>query len=101
MARRLLAERQWRQIAPLLPGKSTDPGRTGYDNRRAIEGILWVMRTGSPWRDLPESFGKWGAVYQRFRRWVKSGVFERIFQATKGALDLSSVQVDGTFAKVH
>ena len=101
MARKLLTERQWRTISPLLPGKSSDPGRTGYDNRAALESILWVMRTGSPWRDLPESFGKWITVYQRFRRWTKAGVFDRIFETTKGALDLRSVQVDGTFGKVH
>lgn len=101
MARKLLSERHWKQIEPLLPGKSSDRGRTGYDNRATLEGILWIMRTGAPWRDLPESFGKWNTVHRRFRRWVKAGVFDRILAATKGRLDLRSVQVDGTFAKVH
>ena len=101
MARKLLTERQWKQIAPLLPSKSSDPGRTGYDNRAALEGILWMMRTGAPRRGLPETFGKWGTIYQRFRRWTKAGVFDRIFETTKGLLDLRSVQVDGTFIKVY
>ena len=101
MVRQMLTNRQWRLIAPLLPGKSKDPGRTANSNRSTIEGILWVMRTGSPWRDLPPEFGKWGTVYQRFNRWTKSGVFDRIFEATSGDLDLRAVQVDGSFAKVH
>ena len=67
----------------------------------ALEGMLWVIRTGSPWRDLPEEFGKWGTVYQRFRRWCMSGVFDRLFEATKVLLDMRSVQVDGTFVKAH
>ena len=67
----------------------------------AIEGMLWVLRTGAPWRDLPEEFGKWGTVYQRFRRWSRAGVFEHIFEETRGVLDLRAVQVDGSYIKVH
>ena len=66
----------------------------------ALEGMLWVVRTGAPWRDMPPEFGKWGTVYQRFRRWSKAGVFERVFEAT-GDLDLRSVQVDGSYVRVH
>lgn len=101
MVRKLLTNRQWRLIQPLLPGKANDPGRTGKNNRSAIEGILWIARTGSPWRDLPHEFGRWGTIYQRFNRWTKAGVFDRIFEATSGDLDLRAVQVDGSFAKVH
>lgn len=101
MPRTKLTDAQWELVEPLLPGKEGDPGRTGQNNRRTLEGILWVLRTGAPWRDLPEEFGKWISVYQRFRRWSMSGVFARIFEATKGALDLRAVQVDGSFVKVH
>ena len=101
MARRVLTDRQWKMIAPLLPGKTQDPGRTGQSNRLTIEGILWIPRTGAPWRDLPVEFGKWGTVYQRFNGWTKKGFFDRIFEATEGELDLRAVQVDGSFAKVH
>ena len=101
MTRTKLTEAQWALIAPLLPGKSGDPGRTGADNRKTLEGILWVLRTGAPWRDLPAEFGKWGTVYQRFRRWANRGVFERIFEATHGALDMRAVQVDGSYVKAH
>ncbi len=101
MARKMLSNRQWKRIAPLLPGKPTDPGRTGSDNRKTLEGILFVMRTGVPWRDLPAEFGNWNTIHRRFRRWESKGVFDHIFDATKGNLDLRAVQVDGSFVKVH
>ena len=101
MARKLLTNRQWNLICPLLPGKPSDPGRTGADNRLTLEGILWIMRTGAPWRDLPPHFGNWNTVHRRFRWWVKTGVFDRIFKASHGNLNLLSVQVDGSFVKVH
>jgi transposase len=53
---------------PLLPGKPGDPGRSGADNRLFLEAVLWIVRTGSPWRDLHESFGNWNSVFRRFRR---------------------------------
>lgn len=101
MPRIKLTNKQWEQIEPLLPGRACDPGRTGDDNRKTLEGILWIVRTGAPWRDLPPDFGKWNTVYQRFRRWSKRGVFERLFTVTHGDLDIRSVQVDGSHIKVH
>lgn len=62
MNRDLLNDEQWERIAPLLPGKEGDPGRTADDNRRFLETLLWLVRTGAPWRDLPEHFGKWYSV---------------------------------------
>ena len=101
MVRKLLSNRQWKRIQPLLPGKRGDPGRTGRDNRLTLEGILWIARTGAPWRDLPVEFGRWNTVYQRFRRWVQRDVLDRIFQALNQHLQLRIVQIDGTFIKVH
>ena len=101
MPRTKLTDRQWRLIEPLLPGKAADPGRTGMNNRMTLEGIIWVMRTGAPWRDLNPKFGKWNTIHKRFRRWTMAGVFDRIFKATHGNLDLRTVMVDGSFAKVH
>ena len=101
MERRVLSNQQWKKIEPLLTGKVGDPGRTAISNRRSLEGILYILRTGSPWRDLPPSFGKWNTVHRRFRRWAVAGVFDRIFESTHGELDLRSVQVDGSFVKVH
>ncbi len=101
MARTVLTNRQWQLIGPMLTGKPTDPGRTGSDNRLTLEGILWIMRTGAPWRDLPDVFGNWNTVHRRFRRWVNSGVFDRIFEATHDTFDLRVVQIDGSHVKVH
>jgi transposase len=83
--RRVLRDDQWERLAPLLPGKVGDPGRSGAGNRLFVEAVLWavlwIVRVGAPWRDLPEDFGNWNSVFQRFRRWVKGGVFDRIFEA--------------------
>ena len=68
MDRRVLRDDQWERIAPLVPGKVEDAGRSGADNRRFVEAVLWIVRVGAPWRDLPEAFGNWNSVFQRFRR---------------------------------
>jgi transposase len=70
LIRLALKDEQWEQIAPLVPGKEGDPGRSGEDNRLFLEAVLWIARTGSPWRDLPEYFGEWFSVWKRFRRWA-------------------------------
>lgn len=101
MIRKLLNDDQWEQIAPLLPGKEGDPGRSGDDNRLFIEGVLWLVRAGAPWRDLPPHFGKWGSVWKRFRRWAEKGVFERIFNELSTDPDFEYALVDGTIIKVH
>ena len=63
-----LSDGQWERIAPLLPGKASDPGRTGSDNRLFVNGVLWVLRSGAHWRDLPDRYGKWKTAHQRFSR---------------------------------
>jgi transposase len=80
----VLSEEQWERVAPLLPGKEGDPGRSGDNNRMFIEGVLWIVRTGAPWRDLPNCFGNWFSVWKRFRRWALKGVFERVFKELSG-----------------
>ncbi len=97
----VLREDQWERIAPLLPGKVGDPGRSGTDNRRFLEAVLWIVRVGAPWRDLPAFFGKWNSIFQRFRRWVKNGVFDRIFNALSDDADFEYVIIDGTIVRVH
>jgi transposase len=99
LERRVLRNDQWERIAPLLPGKAEDPGRSGADNRLFVEAVLWIVRVGAPWRDLPEDFGKWN--FQRFRRWVKAGVFDQIFEALSDDADFEYVIVDGTIVRVH
>ena len=100
-ARTTLTDKQWALIEPVLPGRPGDPGRSGNNNRMSLEGMVWITRTGAPWRDLPREFGNWNTVHRRFRRWVQSGVVERIFEVVEEDLDLKTVMVDGTFAKVH
>jgi transposase len=88
-------------MEPYCLGKPTDPGRTGGDNRLFLEAVLWIARTGSPWRDLPAPFGKWNTVFKRYRDWVKADVFKRIFDAVSDDADMEFAMIDGTIVKVH
>lgn len=74
MSRRTLTDAQWARIEPLVPGKAGDRGRSGADNRRFVDAVLWLARTAAPWRDLPPDLGNWRTVHCRFRRWTLSGV---------------------------
>ena len=99
--RLVISDGLWERMAPLLPGKATDRGTTAKDNRLFLEALFWKVRTGSPWRDLPDRFGKWNSQFRRFRRWSVSGVFERLFEALRGDPDLEYVLIDGTIVSVH
>ncbi|MCP4184059.1 MAG: transposase [Hyphomicrobiales bacterium] len=74
---------------------------SGKDNRLFMEAILWRVRTGSPWRDLPSHLGNWNTVFQRFRRWAKAGVFENLFNALSEEPDFEYAMIDGTIVSVH
>jgi len=84
LRRHALTDDQWRLIAPLLPVHS-GPGRPPKDHRLVVEGIVWILRTGAPWRDLPERFGPWKTVYERFRGWTRSGIWSDIFERLKAS----------------
>lgn len=102
MAREILTDDQWARIAPHLPRPKPRKGRPySADHRTTVEGILWIARTGAPWRDLPECYGKPMTVYQRFNRWAKAGVFQAVLADLADHLDTSTAMVDGTFVKVH
>ena len=101
MDRFCLTDIQWEKIEPHCLGKKTDPGRTGGDARLFVEAILWIARTGAPWRDLPAHFGNWNTVFKRFRHWVKADVFKRIFDAVSDDPDMEYAMVDATIVKVH
>ena len=101
MDRFILTHAQWERMEYLCLGKPPDPGRTGGDNRLFVEAVLWIARTGSPWRDLPLLFGKWNTVFKRFRDWVKAGVFKRLFDAVSDDPDMEYAMVDATIVKVH
>ena len=75
----ILEDRQWERMECHLPVKPGDPGRRGVNNRLILEAVLWLARTGVPWRDLPAVFGKWNSVFTRFSRWSKDGVWDRLF----------------------
>ena len=78
MARSILRDDQWERIKGLLPGKATDCGVTAKDNRLFVEAVLWIGRTGAPWRDLPAELGNWHTTYTRFSRWSKAGVWDLV-----------------------
>ncbi len=99
--RHALTDREWSAIRELLPGKNGDPGGTAVDNRLFVDAVVWIARTGAPWRDLPERFGKWNSVFQRFRRWCKRGVWERVACALGGDEDLSVLLLDSTIVRAH
>jgi putative transposase len=99
--RLVLTDRQWLLIEPHLPGKATDPGRTAQDNRLFVEAVLWIVRTASPWRDLPGVFGKWNSVFQRFGRWSKAGVWWSLFKALADEPDFEYLIIDSTIVRAH
>jgi transposase len=100
--RTVLTDEIWSKIAPLCSGKKTDPGQTGGDARVFLEGVLWIARTGAPWRDLPIEYGNWNSVFKRFRRWVENGTFDNIFKSlAEYDSDLEYVMIDGSIVKVH
>lgn len=100
MTRHAISDVDWKRIADLLPGKKADPGRTARNNRLFIDAVLWIGRTGSPWRDLPEHFGKWNSVYRRFSRWSKTGVWERLLDELQDP-DLEWMMIDTTIVRAH
>jgi transposase len=100
MRRHELTDGEWRLVEPLLP-RQARVGRWN-DHRTTLSGMLWVLRTGASWRDLPERFGRWQSVYDRFNRWRRDGTFDRIAKAfrirldRKGKIDWDLWCIDGT-----
>lgn len=99
--RLILSDGQWQRIAKLCVGKPEDPGGTGADNRMFVEAVLWIARTGSPWRDLPAVFGKWNSVFVRFNRWSEGAVWHRIFAALADDPDFEYLILDSTIVRAH
>ena len=103
-----LTDEQWERLQPLVPPQRTGkPGRPPRDHRRMINGMLWIAKTGVPWRDLPERYGPWHSVASRFYRWRRAGHWGRILAALQirvdasGHLDWSAHFVDGTVVRAH
>lgn len=99
--RLVLSEAQWKCIEKLCVGKPEDPGGTGADNRMFVEAVLWIVRTGSPWRDLPDVFGKWNSIFVRFNRWSEGGVWQRIFATLADDPDFEYLILDSTIVRAH
>ena len=101
MNRKGLTDEQWGRIKDLVSGKATDCGVTARDNRFFVDAVLWIARTGSPWRDLPSEFGKWNSVFKRFSRWAKKGVWESLFRALVNDPDFEYLIIDSTIVRAH
>ena len=107
MGRFELSDRQWARVAPHLPPEKPPTGRPNDDHRRIVDGILWVQRTGAPWRDLPARYGPVGTVSSRFYRWRRAGVWDRVLAAlqaeadAQGEVDWDLHLVDATIVRGH
>jgi transposase len=102
-----LTDEQWERLKPLLPAQKPKTGRPNLDHRQIINGILWILRTGAPWRDLPDRYGNWKTVSSRFYRWSKLGIWEQISVAlqhendAKGLVDWEVHYMDSTIVRAH
>jgi transposase len=102
MKRHEVTDKQWELIQPILPKRTAKTGRPPSDPRLMLNGILWILRTGSPWRDLPERFGPWQTVYEHFAKWRALGAYDRILEAlhirldADGAIDWDLWCIDGS-----
>ncbi len=97
----ILSDAQWDRIKEALPGKESDPGRSGYDNRRFIEAIMWVGRNGARWRAIPSEYGNWNSIHRRFRRWSRKGVWQIIFNTLAVNADTEWLMIDSTIVRAH
>ena len=107
MGRHELTDEQWNRLEPLLPPEKPETGRPSKEHKTIINGILWILGTGAPWRDLPEYYGSWSTVASRFYRWRKAGIWDRVLaklqQVADGAgqIDWEVHYVDGTNIRAH
>ena len=101
MRRHELTDEQFDKIKQFLPGTEATAGVTAQDNRLFVNAVIWVFKTGAPWRDLPERFGNWNSIHKRFARWSKSGVFDTIFRILSEDADMEFLLMDGTIVKAH
>src|SRR6187431_1569890 len=98
--RHAIRDEDFERIKDLLAGKAGDPGVTAKDNRLFVDAVFWIAKTGAPWRDLPERFGKWDTIWKRFDRWSRKGVWERIFRELQDP-DLEWLILDSSVIRAH
>ena len=99
MARFDLSDREWAMVAPLLPNKPRGVARV--DDRRVVNGLFYILRTGSPWRDLPGRYGPYTTAYNRFNRWAKAGVWLRVFETLAAQSPDSLHLIDTSIVRAH
>jgi transposase len=96
-----MPDRVWNKIKGKLLGREGHTGRTAVDNRKFINAVIWILRTGSPWRDLPPEYGSWKNTHRRFCRWRDKGIWENILEAMSGDLDYKWIRLDSTYIKCN
>ena len=101
MKRYELSAAQWRRVGSFLPGRAGWVGVTAKDNRTFVNGVLWVLRSGAQWKDLPPGYGNWESVHKGFTRWARAGVWGKIFQVLLEDPDNRYVMVDSTIVRAH
>ena len=101
MEGRQINDGQWKQIEGFLPGRPDSVGVTAKDNRLFVDGVLWVLRSGAEWKDLPEEYGKWKSAHKRYTRWARAGIWKKIFQVLLDDPDNRYVMIDSTIVRTH
>ena len=96
-----ISDRVWMLLEPHLPGRAGCWGGVAKDNRKFINAVFWILRTGAPWRDLPEDYGDWKNTHRRFCRWRDKGVWEKLLNQVLEEPDCEWLQIDASYIKVH
>ena len=96
-----MSPEHWEQLKERLPGKVGDRGRTAVDNRQFVNGVLWVLRSGARWSDLPARYGNWKSAHKRFTRWARAGVWERVFGHLTADRHNVYLMLDSTIVRAH
>ena len=96
-----ISDKTWALLAPHLPGRAGVWGGNAHDNRRFINAVFWILRTGAPWRDLPPDYGGWSNTHRRFIRWRDAGIWEKVLEHLVDAPDFEWLMIDASHIKVH
>ena len=96
-----ISDKVWKLLEPHLPGRRGSSGCNAKDNRKFINAVIWILRTGAPWRDLPPEYGDWKNTNRRFCRWRDKGVWEKLFNMFVHDPDFEWLMIDASYIKVH
>ena len=96
-----ISDKLWEKIEKKLPGSEGHTGRPAEDNRRFINAVFWILRTGAPWRDLPPEYGDWKNTHRRFSRWRDKGIWKKILEIIMPEPDYEWIMIDATYCKCH